>query len=1526
MKTRISPVIMALLVSVALMFGGMGIAHAYQLQVVTDNGFAFIARQPLFDLSGNDGKTGINLNLDPTNQTVNGIGLGARMIGTDYDRGFMTHGVKTVGDQLGVRPTTSVTDDTKFTALVSELNKQNAISHNIPAFGATYTWSETNFMQHPSSLNFNNTLGYSNIYEYNVVAPGHVETFTGYGIESVIPISTIRSIDGGLVGISFTPSGDKMFLVGNARTVFEYDLAIPWDITTAVINNNELVLESNFWEGNMKFSPDGLNMYMGKYKIVEQYGLITPWDISSAAFTNSSNLSEFILPDTIAFSHDGTKMFMTGRHAYPDGTIYEYDLTTAWDISTLVHNDVEHMIGNSPIASLEFADDGMLLFALSDSSVITKYTLGTAYDIGTAVADITADVSVQDDSARAIAFSQSGLFMYMVADSSETVYAYSLGTSTTQLDQSTATTNAPVEIPLVQNFGEYEFDDGALTLQNNILDNLFTPSATNWDSWNTASNSDIEFTGNGTIIIAKLDLPADQSLELLSNIPGSAHAEIVTTPNILETKPYVGGTFVFADKTIVSTEGEKLTWEDEYSRSTYTYPTPSNCAPSVVYSPSHIVVECESSYKRTYYGANVDFQDHYSSVAYINAFIKSIGSTNLWSGWQSDARVIHSTLDSYTVINQIQIQGSSCSREIGDSGHIVTRINQYGNGQTVTHTQSEPTYTDICSSPATFTPYVSIREAKPYDIVLDLPIGSGVSRDSVTIPSFDSTHYDPYLVLYGLQVGEVAKFSMVETPAQTDVVLKITNMVAGQQYEILDGTTTIVSGIVPSNGIVEIQASDLLPVWTNSLKLKTIAAVENTGIEDPYKIAESGNILYMTEESGQTVHAYDTSGTRIPSSDLLLDNSFESGDLLEADSTSVYILDTGKNLKQYSNTDGSLLNTITLDYSGNAIALEIDSNAVYVLTTSKVVVFQHGATTGQGFSHPYATTLGFSILDNHVFIWDESYIFAHDMMNNYKRILVEEIDTGGIINKEVRDMAMTSGLFYILDSGRILSYEVIPSQFTANVVKNIDDITFTGAGRYVFPPEYVSFVLSLNMNVTLSGDAEFNIIQTPHQFGITEDYAEEPDVSLNADGYHTFVYNELYENDLYMEIYLPDSASQAVIKGWDPVAGGPLFKVDGLQNNDGDDFPWQITMNNTTVSTGVSENGEIELIRQDFKIDKFPPNPADIYVFHAYPDATTYRGNFSTVILDGINDQTVHIDTIIDRVYVVHAYVSIPVIGAVDVTNLSLNNRNTTADSLPLDYLNLPYNNTNMMVPVIPGYTGFNASFGTLNTTINYADVLNPTFIQVAVPNSYSEIQVSEDSTITDVDITTGTVTYHLATDAVLQAQVLMSIDGSLEIVNEYCTTSPPPPPRTWDPLEGWLIVWVNGEEYEFEKGNSASKIISLGKNEYPNETLLSNNIAITEDGYHDSTILCGSGTSAHVRGVNFEYPVYPLIGAVEIRGLEAGDMVEFFAHARIFGGIEPWDPRTDSDPNNNRLIIEKSQGRSDSTIEIISASVSIEQ
>lgn len=126
-------------------------------------------------------------------------------------------------------------------------------------------------------------------------------------------------------------------------------------------------------------------------------------------------------------------MFVVGS-TY-DGVI-QYDLSTAWDVSTASHNTsnvyYDSLTTPTALSGIRFNDDGTVMFVLryAGDDRIYQYNLSTAYDI-TSVSNPNEylDVAAQDDTPFGFCFNNDGTQLFMTGVTSGNVHQYSLSTA-----------------------------------------------------------------------------------------------------------------------------------------------------------------------------------------------------------------------------------------------------------------------------------------------------------------------------------------------------------------------------------------------------------------------------------------------------------------------------------------------------------------------------------------------------------------------------------------------------------------------------------------------------------------------------------------------------------------------------------------------------------------------------------------------------------------------------------------------------------------------------------------------------------------------------------------------------------------------------------------------------------------------------------------------------------------------------------------------------------------------------------------
>jgi len=233
-------------------------------------------------------------------------------------------------------------------------------------------------------------------------------------------------------GVAFNNDGTKMFVCSNGSdVVVEYILSTAYDVSTSVYNSVSFSLSSTAAVSQgLVFNNDGTKMYVvGNLadKIFE-YDLSTAFDLSTASY-NSVNLSvssQDTNPFGIRFKPDGTSLYMVGG---TNDTVFQYTLTTAFDLSTASYASKSFSVSSQDTypEGVAFNSNGTKMYVVgSNGDDINQYSLSTAYDVSTASFDnLTFSVSAQNNSPRDITFNADGTKIYVVGGSADSVYHYS---------------------------------------------------------------------------------------------------------------------------------------------------------------------------------------------------------------------------------------------------------------------------------------------------------------------------------------------------------------------------------------------------------------------------------------------------------------------------------------------------------------------------------------------------------------------------------------------------------------------------------------------------------------------------------------------------------------------------------------------------------------------------------------------------------------------------------------------------------------------------------------------------------------------------------------------------------------------------------------------------------------------------------------------------------------------------------------------------------------------------------------------
>ena len=267
----------------------------------------------------------------------------------------------------------------------------------------------------------------------------------GYGLATASYDSvsfSIASQEGDPLDLAFKSDGTKFYVIGrNTDAIYQYSLSTAWDLSTASYDSVSFsVGAQENSPATLAFSTDGTKIYVSGYTndTIYQYSLSTAWDLSTASYASLSFsiASQLGAATGIVFKDDGTKLYATGQSS---DAVFQYSLSAAWNISTASYDSVTLDVSSQDTVPTGIAikPDGTRLYIVGYiNKSIFEYVLSTPWDLSSAsYSSISFSVSSQGAEPSGLVFSTDGTKMFQVEGVTDNVYQYSTASYTNQMDK-----------------------------------------------------------------------------------------------------------------------------------------------------------------------------------------------------------------------------------------------------------------------------------------------------------------------------------------------------------------------------------------------------------------------------------------------------------------------------------------------------------------------------------------------------------------------------------------------------------------------------------------------------------------------------------------------------------------------------------------------------------------------------------------------------------------------------------------------------------------------------------------------------------------------------------------------------------------------------------------------------------------------------------------------------------------------------------------------------------------------------------
>ena len=228
---------------------------------------------------------------------------------------------------------------------------------------------------------------------------------------------------------------EKLMAAGGSGTGVP-SASTPWDVSNAVYNGSPpfalfSVTAQEASPSGIFFKPDGTKMYVvgSSGDKVSEYDLSTAWDITTSSYLQKFSVAaQESIPQDVFFKPDGTKMYIVGSTG---DDVNEYNLSTAWDVTTASYLQ-KFYFGAQELApqGIFFKPDGTKIYVIGTyGDDVNEYDLSTAWDVTTSSYLQNFSVATQELTPQGVFFKPDGTKMYIVGSTGDDVNEYNLSTA-----------------------------------------------------------------------------------------------------------------------------------------------------------------------------------------------------------------------------------------------------------------------------------------------------------------------------------------------------------------------------------------------------------------------------------------------------------------------------------------------------------------------------------------------------------------------------------------------------------------------------------------------------------------------------------------------------------------------------------------------------------------------------------------------------------------------------------------------------------------------------------------------------------------------------------------------------------------------------------------------------------------------------------------------------------------------------------------------------------------------------------------
>ena len=218
--------------------------------------------------------------------------------------------------------------------------------------------------------------------------------FSFFGTRSGADITPGGGLSAQIITASYSGDGLKVYINGDGsyNTLRQYNMSTAGDfsdLSSATYSSPDETLSLGHVATGVGWKKNGTKLYTINGSTIREFDLSTAWDISTATFNQSASVSvSGVTSSNMYFNGDGTKLMLL-RNGSSVATVGAVPLSTAWDISTVgtpvteTFNYLNDLVDAPNAKALCVKYDGTEMI-IADEDNVNRFTMSTPFDPSTA--------------------------------------------------------------------------------------------------------------------------------------------------------------------------------------------------------------------------------------------------------------------------------------------------------------------------------------------------------------------------------------------------------------------------------------------------------------------------------------------------------------------------------------------------------------------------------------------------------------------------------------------------------------------------------------------------------------------------------------------------------------------------------------------------------------------------------------------------------------------------------------------------------------------------------------------------------------------------------------------------------------------------------------------------------------------------------------------------------------------------------------------------------------------------------------